>query len=173
MPNNLEIWTLAEPKEEKFLRQKTEPFDFAKHSSEEITELIRRMRKIMRAANGVGLAANQIGLPWRVFVAEMETEKGKKFYAIFNPRLEKLEGDKEYGEEGCLSVPQKYGDVPRGTKVVLTAQDSKGRPIKLKAWGFLARIFQHETDHLEGHLFIDRTKHVYPAEEGHPSRTRK
>lgn len=154
MENN--IWTISEPSEEKFLRRKTKPFDFAAHSKPDIKKMVELMRKSMREANGIGLSANQIGLPWRVFVAEVPDSHGEhKFYAIFNPKLEKEGSDKIWYEEGCLSVPRVFGQVERPERVLLTGQDKNGRTLKIKAWGLLARVFQHEVDHLEGKVFLD------------------
>jgi peptide deformylase len=127
----------------------------------DITALTRKMRKIMREANGIGLAANQIGLPYSMFVAEVPADEGDKFYAIFNPKIEKMESEKATAEEGCLSVPGVYGDMTRAAKITLAGQDAKGRPIKIKAWGLLARVFQHEVDHLNGVVFADKAKHLY------------
>lgn len=158
----MEILTIQNKKEEKFLRQKTTPFDFQKHKKTEVKELIVKMRQAMKKANGIGLSANQIGLPWRVFVAQVPDSQGKmKFYAIFNPRIEKLSDGVELMEEGCLSIPEKYGLVERSSKIIIVGQDQNGKNIKIKAWGLLARIFQHEIDHLEGKLFIDRTNRTY------------
>ncbi len=160
-----EIVTITAKKNEKFLREKTAPFDFKKHGKKEITELVKRMRRVMREANGIGLSANQIGLDMRVFVAEVpDPQGGMKFYAIFNPVVERSGEEKTATEEGCLSIPGKYGDVERATKLTLTGIDKNGKPLKIKAWGLLARVFQHEMDHLNGKLFIDRTKKVYSAE---------
>jgi peptide deformylase len=157
------IWNVSVPEEEKLLHKKTVPFNFSSMSYKEIAELIRRMRMIMRKANGIGLAVNQIGLPFRMFVAEVPSENGSKFYAIFNPKIEKRDPEKMTGEEGCLSVPGVYGDMTRSAKIVLAGQNAKGRPVKIKAWGLLARVFQHEVDHLDGTLFIDKCKHIYKA----------
>ncbi len=171
MPNEFGMWVIENSKEEKFLREKTEAFDFSRHTKKEIAELVRKMRKLMKAANGIGLSANQIGLPWRFFVAEVEGQNGPKFYAVFNPKIEKSGGAKELEEEGCLSIPGIYGEVGRASKVTLKGQDQHGRPLKIKAWGLLARVFQHETDHLEGKLITDRAKRTYKAEP-HPSKSR-
>lgn len=131
----------------------------------------------MIETNGIGLAANQIGLDYRLFVAQIQgfgrsgepraqTQTDRKFYAIFNPKITKVSETKEEGEEGCLSVPRDlYGIVKRHQKITLEGEDQNGRKIKIKAWGLLARIFQHEVDHLEGKLFIDRTKEVYKVEK--------
>jgi len=161
-----EILTIDDKKKEKFLRQKTVDFDFKKSTPKEINELLQRMKKIMRAANGIGLSANQIGLNHKVFVAEIPDPQGSlKFYAIFNPYIEKTGDETVVLEEGCLSIPGKFGAVTRTTRINVTGFDKAGRPIKIKAWGLLARVFQHEIDHLNGKLFIDRTKKVYDSEE--------
>jgi peptide deformylase len=161
-----EILTLDQKKEEKVLRKKTSDFDFTKFTRKEIADLLVRMRRVMHAANGVGLSANQIGLDLNLFVAEVPDSHGDvKFYAIFNPVIEKMDGEIAIFEEGCLSVPGKWGDVPRAEKVVLRGFDKNQKPVKIKAWGLLARVFQHETDHLNGRLFIDRAKKIYDAEK--------
>ncbi|MBU6500935.1 MAG: peptide deformylase [Patescibacteria group bacterium] len=155
------IVTIENKKDEKFLRHKTQDFDFKKFSSKEINDLVADMRKAMREANGIGLSANQIGLTHKVFVAEVPNPKGgNKFYAVFNPKIEKFGEEKIGFEEGCLSVPLTYGEVERPSKLTLSGYDKKGKPVKIKAWGLLARVFQHEMDHLEGKLFIDRTKKI-------------
>lgn len=160
------IWQLSKKAEEKALRKKAVHFDFDSMSKAELAELIQTMRKKMREANGVGLSANQIGLPFSAFVAEVPDERngGKKFYALFNATLEKNGKETIAVEEGCLSVPGKYGEVERPKRVTLTGQDKNSRPVKIKAWGLLARVFQHETDHLNGVLFIDKAKHLHSYE---------
>ena len=90
-----------------------------------------------------------------------DAQGGLKFYAIFNPELERMSKDTVVTEEGCLSVPGAFGDVPRSRMVTLKGLDKNGRPVKIKAWGLLARVFQHECDHLDGKLFLDRAKNVY------------
>lgn len=161
-----EILTIDDKKKEKFLRKKTVPFDFTKFSKKDITELVAKMRRTMHMANGIGLSANQIGLDFNVFVAEVPDAKGgMKFYAIFNSTLEKLGKEKALFEEGCLSVPGKYGEVERSERVTVSGFDKNGKAIKIKAWGLLARVFQHEIDHLNGKLFIDRAKKVFDVEQ--------
>ncbi len=155
------IWTIQDKKEEKFLRKKTAKFDFKKHGKKEIRELIKNMRGIMKGVSGIGLSANQIGLDMSFFVAQPE----KKFYAIFNPEIIKESPEKTSMEEGCLSVPGLFGIVERPEKIILTGLDSNNKKIKIKAWGLLARVFQHEVDHLNGILFIDKCKAVQKAEE--------
>jgi peptide deformylase len=161
---NFKIWTIENKEEENFLRQKTEEFDFKKFKSNEITKLINHMKKMMEKANGIGLSANQIGLPYKVFVAKMpnipKNNLANKFYAIFNPKIEKVEGKKIDLEEGCLSVPDMFGKTPRYPKITISGFNRYGKPIKIKAWGLLAHIFQHEIDHLNGKLFIDSAKEL-------------
>lgn len=134
--------------------------------TDEIRELARKMRKIMHEANGIGLAAPQIGLPVRIFVAEHpRTGRGRsKFYALVNPEIVKTSKEKDVLEEGCLSLPGLFGPVERAEKVVLTGLDPFGKKVKVKASGILARIFQHEMDHLDGTLFIDKAKEVFKYE---------
>jgi len=157
---------LKNKKEEKFLRKKTVEFDFKKFTKKEVVALVARMRRIMHVANGIGLSANQIGLPFRVFVAEVpDGNGGTKFYAVFNPKLEKASEETVGYEEGCLSVPGTWGDVERPAQVTVGGFDKNGKPAKIKAWGLLARVFQHEMDHLNGKLFIDRTKKLFRAEK--------
>jgi peptide deformylase len=161
-----EILVIDNKKEGKFLRKKTVDFDFKKFSKKEVSQLIALMRRVMEQANGIGLSANQIGLEFRVFVAEVPDREGtKKFYAVFNPKIEKVSEEKIDYEEGCLSIPGKWGDVERPEKIVLSGFDKNGKAVKVKAWGLLARVFQHEMDHLNGKLFIDKAKKVHSVEK--------
>ncbi|MEK7654469.1 MAG: peptide deformylase [Patescibacteria group bacterium] len=150
------IVTIANKKDEKFLRTKTAVFDFKKFSKKEVRELVQRMRRDMQEAEGVGLSANQIALDLKVFVARVKS----KFYAIFNPEIIQSSSETSTLDEGCLSIPGIYGRVERPAKVTLKGWDAMGRPIKIKAWGLLAKVFQHEVDHLNGKLFIDKAKQV-------------
>ncbi len=160
-----EMVLLSDPKGEKILRTRTKAFDFSAFTPKEIRELVARMRRIMREANGIGLSANQIGLDFRMFVAEVpDAHGGLKFYAVFNPELEKVSAETETSEEGCLSIPGKFGDVARAQQLTLRGEDKNGKPLKIKAWGLLARVFQHECDHLDGKVFIDRAKKVHNEE---------
>lgn len=160
-----EIVTIEKKAGEKFLRRKAEVFDFGKFSKKEIGGLIVRMKQAMREAQGIGLSANQIGLNFKMFVAEVPSGQNRsKFYAVFNPKIEKVGEETIEFEEGCLSVPLTYGQVERAEKIVLAGQDKNGRPMRIKAWGLLARIFQHEVDHLEGKLFVDKARNVHKIE---------
>ncbi|MBE3559690.1 MAG: peptide deformylase [Ktedonobacteraceae bacterium] len=117
-----------------------------------LQKLVSDMFETMHAHNGVGLAAPQIALSIRVFVAEYEDNK----VAMFNPEIIKAEGE-ELGTEGCLSIPGYAGDnIRRAAKVVVKGQDVRGKQIKVHAEGWFARVLQHEIDHLDGILFLDR-----------------
>jgi peptide deformylase len=124
---------------------------------ETFDELMHRlhqdMLETMYRAPGVGLAAPQIGLSLRFFV--YDAERGDNPGAIANPVLSELEGE-VVEEEGCLSIPGLWYPTARAERVRLDGFDLKGEPVTIRAEGFLARVFQHETDHLNGLLFIDR-----------------
>ena len=118
-----------------------------------LERLAEDMFETMRAAPGVGLAAPQIGLSIRFLVAEYEDQS----VALVNPEIIKASQDEELGTEGCLSIPGVVGDdVPRASAITIKARDLKGKEIRVKADGWFARILQHEIDHLDGILFIDR-----------------
>ncbi len=148
------ILSIKSKKDTKFLRRKTADFDFKKSTPKEIRELIKKMREAMEATNGVGLAANQIGLDMKVFVARVEG----KFYAIFNPEIVKISKELVVAKEGCLSVPGTTDEVVRPYQISLKGFDKNGKRLSIKAWGYQARVFQHEVDHLNGKLFIDYLK---------------
>jgi peptide deformylase len=117
-----------------------------------IRKLADEMFETMHAAAGVGLAAPQIGQSIRIFVAEYEDHK----VAMVNPEIIKAEGE-ALGTEGCLSIPGYAGDnIRRAEKVVVKGQDVRGKPMKVNAEGWFARVLQHEIDHLDGILFLDR-----------------
>jgi peptide deformylase len=117
-----------------------------------LQKLVDDMFETMHTAGGVGLAGPQIAQSIRVFVAEYEDHK----IAVFNPEIVKAEGE-EIGPEGCLSIPGYVGEnIRRAAKVLVKGQDVRGKPIRLPAEGWFARILQHEIDHLDGVLFLDR-----------------
>jgi peptide deformylase len=117
-----------------------------------LQKLVDDMFETMHVAGGVGLAAPQIAQSIRVFVAEYEGNK----VALFNPEIVKAEGE-ELGVEGCLSIPGYVGEnIRRATKVVVKGQDTRGKTIRITGEGWFARILQHEIDHLDGVLFLDR-----------------
>jgi len=118
----------------------------------ETLKLIREMRKIMIEAEGVGIAANQVGIPKRVIV--VQTEKGPE--AFINPEILKKSKKTEIGEEGCLSLPGVRLKIKRAKEVLVKALDIEGKILQIEAKDLQARIFQHEIDHLDGILLIDR-----------------
>jgi peptide deformylase len=118
--------------------------------------LIEDLRDTMQAYRGVGLAANQVGVLLRVLVVDVPIEGGRRSQlALVNPVLSERTGS-EVGEEGCLSIPGIFEDVRRSRRVRVKGWDEEGRPLNLVAEGYLARALQHEVDHLEGVLFVDR-----------------
>ena len=117
-----------------------------------IERLVRDMWDTMRDAPGVGLAAPQIGVPLRVLVAEYEEDRA----VLINPEITKAEGE-ERGTEGCLSIPGLQGNnIRRATKITVKGRNEKGTPVKINATGHFARVLQHEIDHLDGILYLDR-----------------
>jgi peptide deformylase len=135
--------------------------------------LIDDMVETMRAAPGVGLAAPQIGLSDRLVVIEYyekvqeeENEDApKKVWVLINPEIIKPSEETLMGIEGCLSIPGLVGEVERHAEVQVKALNRHGKPVKIKAKGWLARIFQHEIDHLNGILFTERATHVWQPQE--------
>ncbi len=121
-----------------------------------VRRLVEDLRETMRAYRGVGLAANQIGVLLRALVVDVPVEDGQRIQlALVNPVLSGRVAS-EVGEEGCLSIPGVFEDVRRPRRVRVKAWDEHGRPLDLTAEGYLARAIQHEVDHLEGVLFVDR-----------------
>lgn len=116
-----------------------------------LDQLVEDMAESMYAAPGVGLAAPQVGISKRVIVVDVD----KTLITLINPKIQEIR-EKEVGTEGCLSFPNLYGDVDRSLIVTVKFQNLKGRWEKLEAKGLLARAIQHEIDHLDGVLFIDR-----------------
>ena len=139
--------------------------------------LIDDMVETMREAPGVGLAAPQIGLSERLIVVEYyerqededKEQAPKKVWAVVNPEIVKASEEILLGVEGCLSIPNLVGEVERHAVVHIRGLNRHGKPMKLKAEGWLARIFQHEIDHLNGVLFTDRATRVWqPPQEVEP-----
>jgi len=136
--------------------------------------LLNDMVETMRDAPGVGLAAPQIGLSERIIVVEYyehEEDEAKedaprKVWAVLNPEILKASEETLLGVEGCLSIPGLVGEVERHASVQVKGLNRHGKPMKIKAQGWLARIFQHEIDHLNGILFTERATRVWkPSDE--------
>ena len=139
----------------------------------DLQSLLNDMVETMREAPGVGLAAPQIGLSERIVVIEyfekVEDEEKedapKKVWAVINPEIVNASDEKLMGVEGCLSIPGLVGEVERHAEVQVRALNRHGKPMKIKAKGWLARIFQHEIDHLNGVLFTERAERVWQPEK--------
>src|SRR5688572_11587169 len=160
------IVTLPEP----VLRRKAHTINaFDKN----LQTLIDDMIETMREAPGVGLAAPQINISERLIVVEYGEEddeeaevQPKKLYVLINPDIVKKSEETLMGVEGCLSIPNLVGEVERHAAIQVKGLNRHGKPMKLKAKGWLARIFQHEIDHLNGVLFTERAIRVWrPSEE--------
>lgn len=119
---------------------------------EEMPEFVERMAEIMHEAKGVGLAAPQLGISKRIIVYDV----GEGLVAMINPKIVRQSGEQIEPAEGCLSIPGLRGVVKRASDVTVKALDQHGKPMRLKAEGYEARVIQHEVDHLDGVLFIDR-----------------
>lgn len=146
----------------KVLRRKARP---VKDFGPELQTLIDDMVETMRLAPGVGLAGPQVDVSQRIIVVEFGDEEDEavppKLYAVVNPRITRQSNETALGTEGCLSIPGILGDVQRSLAVTVKGQNRHGQPITIKAKGWLARIFQHEVDHLEGVLFTEKAEKVW------------
>jgi peptide deformylase len=125
-------------------------------------KLLKDMAETMYDAEGVGLAAPQIGISKRVIVVDVGDEHG--LIEMVNPEIVVKEGE-QLGPEGCLSIPNLNGDVRRAQRIKIKGLDRNGAPFEMEATDFLARAFQHEIDHLNGVLFTDIAESVYDATE--------
>lgn len=136
----------------------------------DLQTLIDSMVETMREAPGVGLAAPQVGISQRLIVVEYGDDEDEdapaKLYVVANPEIIQTSEETELGVEGCLSIPNLVGEVDRNLKVTVKGYNRRGQPVRIKAEGWLARIFQHEIDHLEGVLFTDRATKVWRPAEG-------
>jgi peptide deformylase len=146
----------------------------------DIQQIVDDMVETMVEANGIGLAAIQVGVPERVIVVQLppepepETEDGQspdsgELYVVVNPELARKSREMEDGIEGCLSVPGWVGEVERHFSVTVKGLDRQGKRVRIKADGLLARVFQHEIDHCDGILFTDHIEDpdkIWPVEDG-------
>ena len=132
--------------------------------------LIEDMIATMRDEPGVGLAAPQVNVSQRLIVVEYPEDDSvedapSKIFIVANPEFKLLSEDMVEGIEGCLSVPNLLGSVERSNEIIVTGLDRRGKKQTIQAKGWLARIFQHEVDHLNGILFVDRALELYQPEE--------
>jgi peptide deformylase len=157
------------------LRRKAKPLD---NPNNPVTQqLIEDMIVTLRDAPGVGLAAPQVAVGQRLVVIEYgelpegapeDAEPEKKLYVVVNPEITTRSEEMVDGTEGCLSIPGYAGNVMRHEAVTVKALNRRGKPVKIKAKGWLARIFQHEIDHLDGVLFIDKASKVWKLKDEEP-----
>lgn len=127
-----------------------------------LQKLLKDMAETMYDADGVGLAAPQIGISKRIIVVDVGDDNG--LIEMVNPVIVEQDGE-QFGPEGCLSIPSLNGEVRRANRVVVNGQDASGQHFTIEAEGFLARAFQHEVDHLNGILFTDIAESVYDITE--------
>ncbi len=170
----LEILTVNDPEQLKVLRSRSRN---VQRVTPKLAALARQMVEMLHKANGVGLAAPQVGVLLRFFVAELpedeETGEPAETFVLFNPEIVKGRGE-QIGYEGCLSIPGYIGEVARQERITVQGLDEKGQPVRVKAEGYLARVFQHEIDHLDGILFTDRLTDpatLQPVPEGEEEAT--
>jgi len=163
-PRALSVVTYPAP----ILRKRSRPIE---DITDEVRAVARRMIELMFESEGIGLAANQVGLPWRLFVAHVPPSDDPDNFrtpdadpasatrepvVYINPVLSSPERDLEPYEEGCLSLPEIHGEVRRPSAITITARDLDGNAFTRRAEGLLARCWQHESDHLDGVLILDR-----------------
>ncbi|MHB2025914.1 MAG: peptide deformylase [Elusimicrobiota bacterium] len=139
---------------EKVLKTVSLPVDY-ESMKPKLPGLLRDMWATMRKANGVGLAAPQIGINTRIAVIDVHPDGKSRKLVLINPQIVETSGEL-HEEEGCLSVPGVYAKVVRAAKVRIRAIDARGESYEMSGEGLLARAFQHEIDHLDGKLFLDR-----------------
>ncbi|MFN2164906.1 MAG: peptide deformylase [Anaerolineae bacterium] len=154
--SDLEILTVDNPEQLVILRSKSRK---VQQVTPKLAAFAQQMVETMRQANGVGLAAPQVGVLQRFFVVELpedeENDLPAETYILFNPVIVKGRGE-QVGTEGCLSIPGYIGEVARKEQIVVDSLDESGQAVRYKVEGYLARVFQHEIDHLDGVLYTDR-----------------
>ena len=156
-------------KEDRILRRKAKEVPVREIKTSKIKRVVKEMSSALRSqSDGVAIAAPQIGYSLRIFVVSGKILKGERAkgkstprnLVFINPKISKLSRQKEWVPEGCLSVRWLYGKTLRSKKAMITAYDENAKKITRGASGLLAQIFQHETDHLNGVLFIDQAKDI-------------
>jgi peptide deformylase len=158
----LEILTEPNP----VLRQKSRPVEPADFKDPKFEQSILNLIETMKSRDGVGMAAPQAGMPLRFCVITKEYSEDKiKDIVLINPVWTKKSILRSSDEEGCLSVPNVFGRVLRYKKIRVKAVDENGKSVNFEAKNFLARIIQHEVDHLDGILFIDKAKNLYRVDK--------
>lgn len=163
------------------LRKKAIRVDASQYQSEKFQQLVDDMLDTLAEAHGVGLAAPQVNQSTRLIIVHLpdESEEDReeygddagKTYIVTNPKITKRSRRMVEGVEGCLSIPGILGEVDRHEMIVVTGQDRHGNDFRIKAKGWLARVFQHEIDHLNGQLFIDLTDKIWQVGEAEEADT--
>ncbi len=135
----------------------------------ELQELVDDMIITLHEASGAGLAAPQVNVSQQVILVEYGSDEDEDIppiiYVTVNPKISRFSQEIVTGAEGCLSIPGFMGEVDRAQEIVVEGQDRYGKPLKMKLQGWIARIFQHEIDHINGILFTDRTTLVWETDE--------
>lgn len=157
-----EVITIPHPT----LRKKAEPVtDFGADTQQLIDDMITTLHE----ESGAGLAAPQVNVSERIILVEYGNDEDESIpptlYIAVNPKITRFSQELVIGAEGCLSIPGFMGEVERAQEIVVEGQDRQGDPLKMQLRGWVARIFQHEVDHLEGILFTDRTTNVWETDE--------
>lgn len=147
---------IIQGKDNKILRSVCSPVNLKR---KEIYALFGEMKEVLKKTNGVGLAAPQVGLLYRLFIADLNLDGKVKIF--INPEIINRSQETEMAEEGCLSLPGIWGLVERPQSLTLVYHDLEGKRIKKKFRGLASRIIEHETDHLDGVLFIDKAKKIH------------
>lgn len=154
--SDLEILTVDNPEQLAVLRSRSRK---VQKVTPKLVAFAQRMLETMHEANGVGLAAPQVGVLQQFFVVELpedeENDQPRETYILFNPEIVKGKGE-QVGYEGCLSIPGYIGEVARHEQITVKALNEREQTVRLKVEGYLARVFQHEIDHLDGILYTDR-----------------
>lgn len=157
-----EIITVPHPT----LRKKASPVtDFGAETQQLIDDMIATLHE----ESGAGLAAPQVDVSQQIILVEFGSEEDEDIppilYVAVNPKITRFSKELVVGAEGCLSIPNLMGEVERAQEIVVEGQDRHGKPLKMKLRGWVARIFQHEIDHLDGILYTDRTSDVWETDE--------
>lgn len=158
--SKLSLWLLRDPGQAEVLRRPARPVDWPVIATPEFQRLIDEMFVTMHEADGIGLAAPQIGQSIRLAVINSQATENRQPLVLINPVIEQTSPEQVSMEEGCLSIPKVFGRVPRARSLWLAAVDRDGNRYRLEAHDLFARVIQHEIDHLNGRLYIDRSTEI-------------
>lgn len=165
MPKALPLWLYRRPDQRQLLQTPAQPVSFEAYSEPALTKLFEQMTVTMYKANGIGLAAPQIGHSLQLAVIAAEVTADHQPLILINPVINNASQETDVVEEGCLSIPEVYGLVARPIRVQVTYFDVRGQPHTVQAEQLHARVIQHEIDHLQGRLFIDRATSITKGKE--------